>query len=111
MQDGCLRFFDWEGAQREDQAKVPEEQTLNWISPNRLRNLDVPLRRTDDYHALGLTIWELFTGRIPFYGLAENEVEEKILAGDRVDITEIEQVDVRGIVEKYLTMGSQLQRS
>jgi serine/threonine protein kinase len=109
--DGSLRFCDFEGCQQESIATPPEEPTLNWLSPARLRNIDsdMPQSRQDDFYALGLTIWEIFTGKVPFDGLWEDEVERKILAGERVDTSEIEELDVREIVEKYLEIGEQLQ--
>ena len=69
----------------------------------------MPQSRQDDFYALGLTIWEIFTGKVPFAGFREDEVERKILAGERVDTSEIEELDVRDIVEKYLEIGEQLQ--
>jgi serine/threonine protein kinase len=107
--DGSLRFCDFGGSQREGCADAPEDQTLNWISPLRLRNLDMPLSRADDFFALGLTIWEVFTGKVPFSGLEEDEVEKSIMAGDCVDTSEIVEHDVREIVENYLAMGRQLE--
>jgi serine/threonine protein kinase len=107
--DGSLRFCDFEGCQEESIATPPEEATLNWLSPARLRNIDsdMPQSRQDDFYALGLTIWELFTGKVPFAGLREDEVERKILAGESVDISKIQETDVREIVEKYLAIGGQ----
>jgi serine/threonine protein kinase len=69
----------------------------------------MPQSRQDDFYALGLTIWEIFTGKVPFAGFREDEVERKILAGERVDTSEIEELDVRESVEKYLEIGEQLQ--
>lgn len=105
--DGSLRFCDFEGCQEENDATAPEEQTLNWISPDRLRNLDSPMTKADDFYALGLTIWEVFTGKVPFSGLDEGEVEKMLMAGKCVEITEIVEVDVRDIIEKYLALGRQ----
>ena len=57
-QDGSIRFWDFEGSQLELTGSAPpESQTLNWISPLRLQNLDLPLRKGNDLYALGLTIW------------------------------------------------------
>jgi len=105
-QDGNIRFCDFGGSQRELTSTAPESQTLNWISPFRLRNLDLPLRKEDDLYALGLTIWELYTGKIPFEGLSEDKVEERIMADECVDISEIGDSDMRKTVEMYLARGN-----
>lgn len=58
--DGSLRFCDLEGSQLEKYTDASENQTLNWISRERLIDLDSPLCKSDDYYALGMTIWEVF---------------------------------------------------
>jgi serine/threonine protein kinase len=106
--DGSLRLCDFEGAQKEPCTEPPEAQTLNWISPARLRNLELPLCKPDDLYALGLTIWEVYAGRIPFSGLDERQVEAKIMANETVDMAEISDPDIREIVAEYLVAGSRL---
>jgi len=105
--DGSLRLCDFEGAQREAEAYEPEEPTVNWMSRFRLENLNLPMNKADDFYALGLTIWEVFTGKVPFCGLQENEVEQSILAGETVDFSEIVDPDAREMVEKYMEMGKE----
>src|SRR5436190_8166518 len=39
--DGSLRFCDFEGSQLEKCTEAPENQTLNWISRERLMDLDL----------------------------------------------------------------------
>jgi serine/threonine protein kinase len=106
--DGSVRFCDFEGCQEEFCATAPEEQTLNWVSPIRLRNLDLPMRKADDLYALGLTIWEVFTGKVPFSGLAEDEVEAMLMVGNCIALSEIVEVEVREVIEKYLALGRNL---
>jgi len=106
--NGSLRLCDFEGCQHESLAKAPEEPTLNWMSPTRLKNLNLPISKADDFYALALTIWEIFTGKIPFAGLDESEVEKRIDAGETVDLSEIAELDVRGIIEEYLNLGSSI---
>ena len=108
--DGSIRLCDFEGSQLEVNSTAPEEPTLNWISRVRLQNLDWPLRKEDDFYALGLTIWEIFTGCIPFQGLPEDKVEERIRAGDFVDVSEVGDVEIQGWIEKYLDLGRRLRR-
>ena len=106
--NGSLRLCDFEGCQHESLAEAPEESTLNWMSPIRLRNLNLPISKADDFYALGLTIWEIFAGKIPFSGLDESEVEKRIEVGETVDLSEIAELDVRGIIEEYLKLGSSI---
>ena len=106
--DGSLRFCDFEGSQMEKCREAPENQTLNWISRERLMHLDLPLCKADDYYALGMTIWEVFSGKVPFEGLEEDQVEKAILAGKSVDLAVISEVDVRETIAKYLMMGRNL---
>lgn len=106
--DGSLRLCDFEGTQKEPCKEPPESPTLNWISSLRLRNLHWPLCKQDDLYALGLTLWEVYVGRIPFSGLDESEVEAKIRENESVDLEEISQLDIRELVAGYLIAGSQL---
>ena len=106
--DGSVRLCDFEGAEKEPCVDPPSSLTLNWTSPARLRNPDVPLCRADDLYALGLTIWEVFTGRIPFEGLEEGDVECKIMANETVDLSEIPDISIRVMIEGFLREGTRI---
>src|SRR5438270_475932 len=78
------------------------------IAATRLKNLNLPISKADDFYALALTIWEIFTGKIPFAGLDESEVEKRIEASETVNLSEIAELDIRGIIEEYLKLGNSI---
>jgi serine/threonine protein kinase len=69
------------------------------------------LPKADDYYSLGLTIWKIFTGKVPFQGVKEDQVEEGITQGKSVDLSKVLDHDVWKIISKYLSIGRQLIQS
>lgn len=66
------------------------------------------MRKADDFYALGLTIWEVFIGKVPFSGLAEDEVEAMLMGGNCIELSEVVEVEIRDIIKKYLALGRNL---
>ncbi|NLD47102.1 MAG: AAA family ATPase, partial [Clostridiaceae bacterium] len=50
------------------------EGTLNYISPEQTGRINRPVDYRTDLYSLGITFYELFTGKLPFYGDDELEL-------------------------------------
>ena len=109
--DGKLRLCDFAEARRVDDNLDSWEgaTTINYMSPLRCRNgaegPDPPPTIEDDQYGLGLSIWELFTGKIPFEDVYMDDILESVKTGQTVDVNEVEDVEVREIIRKYLRCG------
>ncbi|KAJ3783861.1 kinase-like domain-containing protein [Lentinula aff. detonsa] len=104
---GNLRIIDFAESvlESEHALSLPRTAlTARYVSPSSMRALS-PLTRADDLYATGVTIWHIYTGRLPFEDVDEDEVDDAILHGLRPDLTMIDNEDVRAIVSKYLQDG------
>jgi hypothetical protein len=111
--DGKLRLCDFNEARRLDNpldGKTWEgETTTNYLSPFRCRDWPdgsdpLPTIR-DDLYALGLSIWELFTGMMPFDDVYMDDIMDTVKAGNTVDVDQVEDKEVREVIRKYLRCG------
>jgi serine/threonine protein kinase len=91
--DGKIRLCDFAEARllSEDPADWEGMTTTNYVSPYRCRkNSNWPDDRDsapvveDDLYALGLSIWELWTGEMPFDGLYADDIREMVRSGQTV---------------------------
>jgi serine/threonine protein kinase len=109
--DGKLRLCDFAESRRVDEAPDSWEgaTTINYMSPLRCRNgtegPDPPPTIEDDIYGLGLSIWELFTGKIPFEDDYMDDIINNVKTGQTVDVNEVEDAEVREIICKYLRRG------
>jgi serine/threonine protein kinase len=91
---------DWEG-----------EATANYLSPRRCQNSGWPDHRDpapeveDDLYALGLSIWELYTGKVPFDDVYEDDIREMVSAGQTVNVEEIQDETAKAYIYEYLRPG------
>ena len=67
--------------------------------------LIVSLTEVEDLYATGISIWEIYTGRIPFADVDEYTIEGVIKSGVRPDITLIDDTIVAELVVSYLDSG------
>ena len=110
--DGRLRFCDFAESRKinEDPKKWHGNVTVNYLAPKRSHywfDNDAPPAPTtsDDLYGLGLSIWEIYTGRIPFQGEKDDDIVEQLLEGVAVDLSLILDPAVRKIVKEYLVQG------
>src|ERR1700722_19676809 len=65
--DGELRLCDFGCAFLESEAEVPRALSTRYTSPYLCRMIPLaPLSRAEDLYATGVSIWEIYTGLIPF---------------------------------------------
>ncbi len=82
----------WEGA-----------TTTNYLAPHRDPNK--PPTFVDDLYALGLSIWQLYSGRKPFANLEQDQILELLKRRKTVGLDVITDDPIRKIVARYLSMG------
>ncbi|KAL1745272.1 hypothetical protein HDZ31DRAFT_36833 [Schizophyllum fasciatum] len=116
--DGTLRFIDFDCASRVGDAFVATMVTSELISQKRtLRHGDnpEPLSYDEDFHALALTIFELYTGRDDFYKYGPPSSEDydewssiccdAATAGMPPDVDRIDDADIAQLIMSYFNRG------
>lgn len=59
----------------------------------------------DDLYGLGLSIWEIFVGEIPFKDVYMDDILDTDKLGGTVDVCRVEDEEVREVIKKYLRCG------
>jgi len=102
-----VRLCDFEEAQYVGSEHVPKNPTLGYRPPWRVAADDEPpLSLDDEYYALGLAVWELFTGHRVFEDLDPVDSEaEYVIDGVVVDVNEMNDTEAIGVVWDLLEKG------
>lgn len=116
--DGRLRLCDFAEARllnkdRDTDTTWEGDVTPQYMSPHRCRACDWPESRVhppdieDDLYGLGLSIWELYTGKVPWGGKHWDDVVVAPLlkAGQTVDVGEVGDEAIREVIRGYLRYG------
>ncbi|KAH8747328.1 kinase-like domain-containing protein [Diaporthe sp. PMI_573] len=112
--EGHVKLCDFEEGRFEDEDEETWEGNVTWhyVSPNRRRReedlgRDAPPRKEDDLYGLGVSIWSLYTGQVPFEEIAQDDLalREVLLRGETVDVDLIDDEYLRDIVKGYLRQG------
>lgn len=109
--DGKLRLCDFAEARKVDDDLDSWDgfTTDNYMSPHRCRNWpdgpDPPPTIEDDLYGLGLSIWELFVGEIPFKDVYMDDILDAAKLGGTVDVNRVDDESVREVIRKYLRCG------
>jgi hypothetical protein len=74
--------------------------TTRYASPSSLKTGSF-LTRADDLYAAGVTIWHIYTGRLPFEYVDEDDLD-LLIEGLRPDLNLIDDEVVRALICKYL---------
>ncbi|KAH6848163.1 kinase-like domain-containing protein [Chaetomium sp. MPI-CAGE-AT-0009] len=112
---GKLRLCDFAEGRYVDEDEGVWDGMSTWHceSPNRLlrgeqMGIDPsPPIIEDDLYGLGLSIWQLYTGKIPHGDTAGDDVglKEKQRKGETVDIAEVDDPEAREIIRGLLRQG------
>lgn len=105
--DGKIRLCDFDSARPIDEAPEAWEglSTEQFLAPNRdFFNTGAPPTPSDDIYALGLSIWELYTGKEVFADELDH-MEEISKERRTVDVMEVEDQDVRELICGFLRQG------
>jgi serine/threonine protein kinase len=109
--DGKIRLCDFVEARllSEDPADWEGMTTTNYGSPHRCQknskwrdDRDSAPVVEHDLYALGLSIWELWMGEMPFDGVYADDIREMVKSGQTVDVTRVQDEAVRGVICDYL---------
>ncbi|KAJ7700908.1 hypothetical protein B0H16DRAFT_1348515, partial [Mycena metata] len=108
--DGRVRLCDFDNASIEGDGFVASEATFPYCSTVRARNVDdpLPMTRAEDLHAMGLSIWHIYTGRIPLtdgFDLDERDIGNRTLAGFLPDMALIDDPDIASLIEGCIAAG------
>lgn len=112
--DGKIQLSDFAETRllSEDPANWEGMTTTNYVSPHRCqKNSNWPDDRDsapvveDELYALGLSIWELSMGEMPFDGVYANDIREMVKAGQTVDVTRVQDEATRAVICDYLRCG------
>ncbi|KAJ7159933.1 kinase-like domain-containing protein [Mycena crocata] len=78
--DGRLRLCDFDDASVEGDGLRSTAQSSPYCSPSRMRDRTQPVTRAEDLYAMGLTMWEVYTGRTPLtYGDENLDPDDSLL--------------------------------
>ncbi|KAL2139352.1 hypothetical protein VTI28DRAFT_5314 [Corynascus sepedonium] len=112
---GNLRLCDFaEGRYLDEDERVWEGMsTWHYESPNRLlrgerMGMDpVPPTIEDDLYSLGLSIWHLYTGKMPHKDMAGDDVglKERQRKGGQVNVAQVDDPEAREIIRGLLRQG------
>ncbi|KAL1856373.1 hypothetical protein Daus18300_010745 [Diaporthe australafricana] len=109
--EGHVKLCDVEEGLFEDEDEEIWEGNVTWhyVSPNRRRREedlghDAPPRKEDDLYGLGLSIWSLCTGQVPFERISKN------MATNIGPVTELVRIPLAVPFEPFLsTFTSELE--
>ncbi|KDQ51337.1 hypothetical protein JAAARDRAFT_103536, partial [Jaapia argillacea MUCL 33604] len=102
--DGEIRLCDWATASFEGDGFAHNISTVQYSSRHRLRYVSAyePLTRSEDLYELGITIWEIWVGEVPFREIKADALEDYIIAGLRPDMDRIDDGEMRERIREYL---------
>ena len=86
----------------EHRPRRPHIWALEWLSSYRLLHEHEPPTKEDDLYALGVSIWELYTGKQPFQGLSTADAKLEIILGKTVDLSKMGDTEASGIVRELM---------
>ncbi|KAI5830769.1 hypothetical protein K523DRAFT_371928 [Schizophyllum commune Tattone D] len=116
--NGTLRFIDFDCASRVGDGFVATQATAEFISQRRMLRLGFnpePLTLAEDYHALALTIFELYTGQDNFYIFGPPSTEDyeewssvccdAAVVGMPPDVSRIDDADIAELMMSSFNRG------
>ncbi|TRM64166.1 hypothetical protein BD626DRAFT_401896 [Schizophyllum amplum] len=116
--DGALRFIDFDCASLVGDGFVATMATAEFISQRRTLRHEVdpePLSCAEDYHALALTIFEIYSGKDDFYPACPPSSEDgdewssiccdAATTGMPPDVSRIDDADVAELITSYFNRG------
>jgi serine/threonine protein kinase len=104
--DEEMRFCDFGDAAVDGEGDIPRAMSVRYSSPFMCKIIQmVSLTKAEDIYATGISMWEIYTGHVPFSDVDDDTVEDIIKSGGRPDITLIDDATVAELVVSYLDCG------
>jgi len=106
--DENVKFCDFGSSVWINENIPPYSGSNRYCSARRLADhaLQIPLETDDDYYALGCTVWELFTGKVPFQDISDTRtVVQMIIEGAKPNLDEVEDEEAKGLIRYYCNMN------
>lgn len=91
LPSGQMKLIDFDGAIHKDDV-IPGQDfvaTMKWVDPGILKGSDEDayLDLASDIFSLGVVLWEICTGRVPWEAYDQNmTLQQKLINGDRLPI-------------------------
>ena len=70
-----------------------------YLSPYRCKCTTAPLIEYDDIYALGTSAWEIWTEKVPFNELDEEEIENEIKKGRQPSLNSITDPEIKELIQ------------
>jgi serine/threonine protein kinase len=109
--DGELRFCDFRNVSIEGDQDKLNGFTQHYCSPSRVSgDSERPCTRSDDFYAVGISMWEIFTGNVTFSGIPHDVLDDLIAGGLRPDLTLVNNHNIARLITSYLDAGPPLSK-
>ncbi|KAF3129490.1 hypothetical protein TWF594_010955 [Orbilia oligospora] len=92
-----IRLCDFESARPADESSQIWEHLMDEsIIGGATEQMTMPPTKADDLYALAISVWELYTGKVPFEGIESGEeIRSHHSTGQTVDLTEVQDDETR----------------
>jgi len=104
-----MRFCDFGDTAVDGEGDIPHAMSIQYSSPFMCKIVElVSLTKAEDLYAMGISMWEIYTGQIPFADVDNDMIEEVIKLGGRPDITLVDDAMTAQLIVSYLDCGNRL---
>ncbi|KAF8749453.1 Protein kinase domain [Rhizoctonia solani] len=93
---------DFAEATKKGSSMPPQGFTLQYAAPALLSRNPRPLTVAEDLYSLGITIWEIYTGQIPFDGFDKDTLEDFIRSGGQPDMSLVDDANILALITMSL---------
>ncbi|KIJ43363.1 hypothetical protein M422DRAFT_169958 [Sphaerobolus stellatus SS14] len=110
--NGEVRLCDWAVGSMTGDKFIPYMMTVNYVSPHRARYPLELITPAEDKYSLGMSIWEIWTDKVPFGDIDEEVLEQASLTGLlRPDINAVDDPTIAALITSYLDAGPPIKAS
>jgi serine/threonine protein kinase len=97
--DGDICLCDFANASHtSEKAPATPELSVHYVSAKRFRDYSASATKEQDIYAMGISIWELYVGHVPFCDINPIILPSFIKAGGRPDLSPIDDPKIRSLI-------------